>query len=152
MVGVKLFVILIFSFLGEELQQQSTLQLVQIYFDTATFDDIEREKKIKTESIKTEVHDLVTKDLKDEKEIPLPPEIEEVEVTEAQVILTGLMCLLQVQFVTGMEFADYCMLKTREKALRQARKADIEYGWYKLPGYKPKTGEGKIKLLSWSMS
>ena len=50
MVGVKLFVILIFSFLGEELQQQSTLQLVQIYFDTATFDDIERDKKIKTEA------------------------------------------------------------------------------------------------------
>ena len=50
MVGVKLFVILIFSFLGEELQQQSTLQLVEIYFDTATFDDIERDKKIKTEA------------------------------------------------------------------------------------------------------
>ena len=50
MVGVKLFVILIFSFLGEELQQQSTLQLVQIYFDTATFDNIERDKKIKTEA------------------------------------------------------------------------------------------------------
>ena len=29
---------------------QSTLQLVQIYFDTATFDDIERDKKIKTEA------------------------------------------------------------------------------------------------------
>ena len=28
----------------------STLQLVQIYFDTATFDDIERDKKIKTEA------------------------------------------------------------------------------------------------------
>ena len=27
-----------------------TLQLVQIYFDTATFDDIERDKKIKTEA------------------------------------------------------------------------------------------------------
>ena len=27
----------------------STLQLVQIFFDTATFDDIEREKKIKVE-------------------------------------------------------------------------------------------------------
>ena len=27
----------------------STLQLVQIYFDTATFDDIERDKKIKLE-------------------------------------------------------------------------------------------------------
>ena len=25
----------------------STLQLVQIYFDTATFDDIERDKKVK---------------------------------------------------------------------------------------------------------
>ena len=33
---------------GEEIQ--STLQLVQIYFDTATFDDIERDKKIKTEA------------------------------------------------------------------------------------------------------
>ena len=33
---------------GEELD--STLQLVQIYFDTATFDDIERDKKIKTEA------------------------------------------------------------------------------------------------------
>ena len=28
----------------------STLQLVQIYFETATFDDIERDKKIKTEA------------------------------------------------------------------------------------------------------
>ena len=34
--------------LGEEIQ--STLQLVQIYFDTATFDDIERDKKIKVEA------------------------------------------------------------------------------------------------------
>ena len=34
--------------LGEELS--STLQLVEIYFDTATFDDIERDKKIKTEA------------------------------------------------------------------------------------------------------
>ena len=34
---------------GEELPP-STLQLVQIYFDTATFDDIERDKKIKTEA------------------------------------------------------------------------------------------------------
>ena len=33
---------------GEEIQ--STLQLVQIYFDTATFDDIERDKKIKMEA------------------------------------------------------------------------------------------------------
>ena len=33
---------------GEELF--STLQLVEIYFDTATFDDIERDKKIKTEA------------------------------------------------------------------------------------------------------
>ena len=33
---------------GEEIQ--STLQLVEIYFDTATFDDIERDKKIKTEA------------------------------------------------------------------------------------------------------
>ena len=32
---------------GEELS--STLQLVEIYFDTATFDDIERDKKIKME-------------------------------------------------------------------------------------------------------
>ena len=34
---------------GEELPE-STLKLVQIYFDTATFDDIERDKKIKTEA------------------------------------------------------------------------------------------------------
>ena len=33
---------------GEEIQ--STLELVQIYFDTATFDDIERDQKIKTEA------------------------------------------------------------------------------------------------------
>ena len=33
---------------GEELF--STLHLVEIYFDTATFDDIERDKKIKTEA------------------------------------------------------------------------------------------------------
>ena len=32
--------------LGEELPP-STLQLVEIYFDTATFDDIERDKKVK---------------------------------------------------------------------------------------------------------
>ena len=35
--------------IGEELTP-STLQLVEIYFDTATFDDIERDKKIKTEA------------------------------------------------------------------------------------------------------
>ena len=35
--------------LGQQLAP-STLQLVQIYFDTATFDDIERDKKIKTEA------------------------------------------------------------------------------------------------------
>ena len=34
---------------GEELPE-STLQLVQIYFDTATFDEVERDKKIKTEA------------------------------------------------------------------------------------------------------
>ena len=34
---------------GEELPP-STLQLVEIYFDTATFDDIERDRKIKTEA------------------------------------------------------------------------------------------------------
>ena len=34
---------------GEKLSP-STLQLVEIYFDTATFDDIERDKKIKTEA------------------------------------------------------------------------------------------------------
>ena len=34
---------------GEELHP-STLRLVEIYFDTATFDDIERDKKIKTEA------------------------------------------------------------------------------------------------------
>ena len=36
-------------FAGTELEE-STLQLVEIYFDTATFDDIERDKKIKTEA------------------------------------------------------------------------------------------------------
>ena len=34
---------------GEKLPP-SILQLVQIYFDTATFDKIERDKKIKTEA------------------------------------------------------------------------------------------------------
>ena len=34
---------------GEELPH-STLQLVQIYFDTATFDEVERDKKIKKEA------------------------------------------------------------------------------------------------------
>ena len=34
---------------GEELPP-SILQLVQVYFDTATIDDIERDKKIKTEA------------------------------------------------------------------------------------------------------
>ena len=34
---------------GEELPE-STLQLVQIYFDTATYDEVERDKKIKTEA------------------------------------------------------------------------------------------------------
>ena len=29
---------------------ESTLRLVRIFFDTATFDDIERDKKIKTEA------------------------------------------------------------------------------------------------------
>ena len=33
---------------GEELK--STLQLVQIYFDTATYDEVEKDKKIKTEA------------------------------------------------------------------------------------------------------
>ena len=36
-------------FAGTELEE-STLQLVEIYFDTATFDDIEKDKKIKTEA------------------------------------------------------------------------------------------------------
>ena len=35
--------------LGEKVAE-STLQLVQIYFDTATFEDIERDKKIKFEA------------------------------------------------------------------------------------------------------
>ena len=35
--------------LGEKVSP-STLQLVEIYFDTATFDNIERDKKIKTEA------------------------------------------------------------------------------------------------------
>ena len=34
---------------GDELPK-STLQLVQIYFDTATYDEVERDKKIKTEA------------------------------------------------------------------------------------------------------
>ena len=34
---------------GEKLPE-STLQLVQIYFDTATFEDIQRDKKIKFEA------------------------------------------------------------------------------------------------------
>ena len=34
--------------IGEELEPR--LELVQIYFDTATFDDIEKDKKIKTEA------------------------------------------------------------------------------------------------------
>ena len=38
-----------FSFSGGNIPH-STLQLVQIFFDTATFDDIERDKKIKTEA------------------------------------------------------------------------------------------------------
>ena len=36
-----------YEILGQELE--SKLHLVQIYFDTATFDNIERDKKIKTE-------------------------------------------------------------------------------------------------------
>ena len=39
----------IYNFSGEE-TPESTLNLVQIYFDTATFDDIERDKKINTEA------------------------------------------------------------------------------------------------------
>ena len=35
---------------GREKLPESTLQLVQIYFDTATFEDIERDKKIKFEA------------------------------------------------------------------------------------------------------
>ena len=35
---------------GEELPE-STLQLVQIYFDTATFDNIERDKKVKDDQL-----------------------------------------------------------------------------------------------------
>ena len=34
--------------LGKE--HNSTIRVVQIYFDTATFDDIERDEKIKTEA------------------------------------------------------------------------------------------------------
>ena len=37
-------------FSSEKELSPSTLQLVEIYFDTATFDDIERDKKIKTEA------------------------------------------------------------------------------------------------------
>ena len=39
---------MIFKISGTEFQ--STLQLVEIRFDTATFDDIERDKKIKMEA------------------------------------------------------------------------------------------------------
>ena len=39
----------IYNFSGEE-TPESTLNLFQIYFDTATFDDIERDKKINTET------------------------------------------------------------------------------------------------------
>ena len=35
--------------LGKE-RHHSTIRVVQIYFDTATFDDIERDKKIKIEA------------------------------------------------------------------------------------------------------
>ena len=42
-------IVKIFLSLGEKVSP-STLQLVEIYFDTATFDDIERDKKIKTEA------------------------------------------------------------------------------------------------------
>ena len=35
------------SFCKGEEQPRSTLKLVQIYFDTATFDEIERDKKVK---------------------------------------------------------------------------------------------------------
>ena len=35
------------SFCKGEEQPPSTLKLVQIYFDTATFDEIERDKKVK---------------------------------------------------------------------------------------------------------
>ena len=38
-----------FILLSGKEQPFSTLQLVQIYFETATFDDIERDKKIKLE-------------------------------------------------------------------------------------------------------
>ena len=41
-------IVKIFLSLGEKVSP-STLQLVEIYFDTATFDDIERDKKIKME-------------------------------------------------------------------------------------------------------
>ena len=36
--------------LGVKLPQSTTLQLVQIYFDTATYDEIERDEKIKFEA------------------------------------------------------------------------------------------------------
>ena len=48
-VGCNSLMIKVSIILGEELPP-STLQLVEIYFDTATFDDIERDKKIKTEA------------------------------------------------------------------------------------------------------
>ena len=47
--GLIFFIVVYNLFPGERLPP-STLQLVQIYFDTATFDDIERDKKIKMEA------------------------------------------------------------------------------------------------------
>ena len=57
-VYVRMYMSIILSFckttvvkiiLGEELSN-STLKLVQIYFDTATFDNIDQDKQIKTEA------------------------------------------------------------------------------------------------------
>ena len=36
--------------IGVEIPVEPNFRLIRIYFDTATFDDIERDKKIKTEA------------------------------------------------------------------------------------------------------
>ena len=49
LVGFNIMKVRIFSLSGEKLSS-SNLQLVEIFFDTATFDNIERDQKIKTEA------------------------------------------------------------------------------------------------------
>ena len=45
-----------------------------------------------------------------------------------------------------MEFADYCLLKTREKALKLAKEVDIREGLMNYKGFKPATTEGESKI------